>query len=142
MNDQDLTPEQASAKIDELFEQLNLGAGTIKSPTLRQTTDGWEHWAFVVPVFYKCNGPSDVHLFRYKRGIALPEPPKPSHVLASYCRDWLEARAPFEEWADTFGYDSDSRKAEKIYHQCRNCLPDGFLSRETIETFARLSSLL
>jgi len=48
--------------------------------------------------------------------------PNPAEVLASVCRDGLEAESQlFEEWASEFGCDADSRKAEQIYHACRKC---------------------
>jgi len=30
-----------------------------------------------------------------------------------------EASDTFDEWCDNFGYDTDSRQAERIYNQCR-----------------------
>lgn len=46
--------------------------------------------------------------------------PKSYEVLASICREGVEAiQTDFEEWASNFGYDSDSKKAEKIYLECR-----------------------
>jgi len=33
---------------------------------------------------------------------------------------WLDNAASFEEWADEFGFDRDSRKAEKTWKSCRH----------------------
>lgn len=45
--------------------------------------------------------------------------PKLEDVLACLAADATVLDYPsFEEWALDFGYDSDSRKAEKIYHDC------------------------
>lgn len=48
-----------------------------------------------------------------------PIMPDPLDMLYSLVSD-AEAidHATFEEWADNYGYDSDSRKAEKIYRAC------------------------
>lgn len=44
----------------------------------------------------------------------------PAGVLADCCRDGLDAsRQTFESWADEYGYDTDSRKAEEIYRACQ-----------------------
>lgn len=48
--------------------------------------------------------------------------PEPTKFDVLYCIvsdiDGLEETIGFEEWADNFGFDSDSRKAEGIYHAC------------------------
>lgn len=47
---------------------------------------------------------------------------KPSsvEVLASVCAEAIEAtESTFEDWCATFGYDEDSRQAEKTFDACR-----------------------
>lgn len=46
---------------------------------------------------------------------------KPSivDVLSSCLMDTPEPGQSFEDWADELGYDRDSRKAEKIFHECQ-----------------------
>jgi hypothetical protein len=44
--------------------------------------------------------------------------PNPAEVLASVCREGLDADESFESWCGNFGYEEDSRKAEAIYRQC------------------------
>jgi len=66
---------------------------------------------------------------------------RPQEVLACYCEESLEAsETPFEEWAENLGFDADSRKAEKIYNECRDSLPRmlSLLSRENVERMAEL----
>lgn len=47
--------------------------------------------------------------------------PKPYEVFAYICRDGLEAsQNSFQDWAENFGYDSDSIKAKSIYDACLN----------------------
>ena len=44
----------------------------------------------------------------------------PAEVLASLCRDGLDASGQsFESWASEYGYDTDSRKAEEMYRNCQ-----------------------
>lgn len=46
--------------------------------------------------------------------------PAPAEVLATYCREALESsQTTFEQWASEFGYSADSRKAEQLFHKCR-----------------------
>lgn len=40
-------------------------------------------------------------------------------VLMSVASDSSEAFSTFEDWADAYGYDSDSRKAEATYRACQ-----------------------
>lgn len=40
-------------------------------------------------------------------------------VLDCLLSDASNTDAPFEEWAADYGYDTDSRKAEAIFHACR-----------------------
>jgi len=71
--------------------------------------------------------------------------PKPAEVLAAYCADGLEAQeSAFENWAGNFGYDVDSRKAEKIYNQCREQYFNviRLIGQENVERMAELSRML
>lgn len=60
----------------------------------------------------------------YKMGVGHNRrPPELSEVLHALANDANELCAPtpptFEDWAASIGYDSDSRKAEKIYRACK-----------------------
>lgn len=48
-----------------------------------------------------------------------PEPPTAEEILDSLASDVSSIDQPFEEWASEYGYDTDSRKAEKTYEACR-----------------------
>lgn len=66
--------------------------------------------------------------------------PDPIEILWAIARDGDALESTFEDWASEYGYDSDSRKAEKIYRACQ----DGalrlkkILSPEHIETLRNL----
>lgn len=71
--------------------------------------------------------------------------PEPAEVLAACCADGLEAQeSAFEDWAGNFGYDADSRKAEKIYNQCREQYFNviRLIGQENTERMAELSRML
>lgn len=48
-----------------------------------------------------------------------PTPPSAADVLDCLLSDASYASEPFEDWCDSFGYDSDSRKALEIYMECQ-----------------------
>lgn len=67
--------------------------------------------------------------------------PNPAEVLICYCREALEAtEQTFEEWASNFGYDEDSRKAEKAYNHGRDSYSKllKIINKQQIEEFAQI----
>ena len=82
--------------------------------------NGWEHHAYRV----RLNRPDGTRTptFDWMQGAALTESPEdqPDRILDNLISEawsYMEARS-FEEWAADFGYDTDSRKAEKAYREC------------------------
>ena len=51
----------------------------------------------------------------YSMGLAHTGEPTAEDVLDCLASDASSADQPFEEWASDYGYDPDSRKAERIY---------------------------
>lgn len=51
--------------------------------------------------------------------FAKPVPPPVADVLSCLLLDFSAINSLFEEWCAEYGYDTDSRKAEKLYNQCR-----------------------
>lgn len=71
--------------------------------------------------------------------------PSCSEVLGCLCSEAVSAReASFEDWAEEFGYDSDSIKAKNVYDHCANLWHSlrKILTDEQIATFSQLSSRL
>jgi hypothetical protein len=66
--------------------------------------------------------------------------PNPAEVLASVCREGLDADESFENWCSNFGYEEDSRKAESIY---RACTDNGKKARRLLSpaNFAKFADL-
>jgi hypothetical protein len=55
--------------------------------------------------------------------------PNPAEVLASVCREALDAEETFSDWCANFGYEEDSRKAESIYRACQD---NGAMARKLV----------
>ena len=55
----------------------------------------------------------------YSMGSAHTDGPELSDVIYSLLSDTSEDSADFEEWAESFGYDSDSRKAYATWEACK-----------------------
>lgn len=94
--------------------------------------DGWEHFAWTVHLKRK----DETMTVPYRMGTGhativralsweaadhlIPTPPKVEDVLDSLALDasaYENARG-FEDFAGDFGYDTDSRKAERMYLEC------------------------
>lgn len=46
--------------------------------------------------------------------------PDPAEIFAGICREGFEARdVSFEDWAECYGFDPDSREGERIFNACR-----------------------
>lgn len=76
---------------------------------------------------------------RYKNRLKLPTA---KDALACLTLDYGVINHPnFESWADEFGYDKDSREAEKIYNECMKI---ALLLRSTLgeKEIERLTELL
>jgi hypothetical protein len=56
----------------------------------------------------------------FSQGYAHTEPPKVDAVLSCLADDAAGVDASgFEDWAAELGYDTDSRKAERLYQTCK-----------------------
>jgi hypothetical protein len=128
--------EIAAEQLEQAFADTGIKA-TIRGGYLDTDQDGWKHYAFNI-LFDGGDGQSS---FDWRQGIGLverkhrlkrdprlhiddpanmrPIQPKPAEVLGRVCAEYLDARGTsFEDWASNLGYDSDSRKAERIYQEC------------------------
>ncbi len=81
--------------------------------------DGWEHYPYRVKLSYQGRSMTTP----FKTGTGWTEEPTASDVLGSLLSDASgidNARGDFEMWAAEYGYNTDSRKAEKIFRQCKS----------------------
>lgn len=172
METQDLDYKQAAAALDALFQAQGI-KGTVgpwkfskKSPFPTDSKENWPHFSYDI-TFAKATGADETRRFaeltmQWYAGASQKEEnggrncsppqtpkgdrrPKPGEVFGDLCRNALDARGQtFEEWCDSFGYDSDSRKAEKTYLLCQSCYTKlrQFVDYATMQQFADLYSML
>jgi hypothetical protein len=163
--DTDTRPDYkiAAEQLQQAFDALGIKA-TIRGGHLDCDDSGWKHYAFNV-LFESASGAAS---FDWRSGTGNVKPknlskrdprfrkddpvnmepvkPNPAEVLGRICAEYSEARASsFEDWAWSLGYDSDSRKALRIYEEC--LAHQGKLSRiginsETFNTLRDLSNRL
>lgn len=79
--------------------------------------DAWEHHAYTVRLI---NGDGVAMVTPWMQGVGITADPteQTAEIADSLVSDvWsYRQRDNFEDWAEDFGYDTDSRAAEKIYN--------------------------
>jgi hypothetical protein len=75
--------------------------------------DGWTHYAFRLRLKYD----GRTMTVPWRQGIGIQTNPTAEDVMESLLSDaaGFDNARSFEDWAAEYGYDTDSRKAEKIY---------------------------
>lgn len=145
--------KEAAEILNAEFASLGWHKTTVHGGHRTKDDTGWEHFTFQVefvppyksPVFLDWkNGIG--HVFKNGPFKGKPTKPNPAEVLACHCRDYRDAKGEsFDDWAGNYGYDTDSRKAFRIYEDCLAIGPKlkalGLTSQQ-IERFADLSSML
>lgn len=104
------------ANTEPTLESLKLSV-SFAGPRLIKK-DNWPcHWWVVT--FTRGNRTES---FDYYMGTGLKaKTPNPIEILSFISRDYLSTNhVAYEDWADGFGYDKDSRKGEEIYKLCRH----------------------
>ena len=84
-----------------------------------QNDDGWDHFAWSLTVVNNYDHNQTAYVFPFNQGLAHTDKPTLVDIISALLSDAscvLSAR-DFEDFASNLGYDPDSRKAEKIYHQ-------------------------
>lgn len=97
------------------FEVINLGLGEME----RGTGNVMNRWLSV----FTDTDIKHCQTFDYYTGTGLqhqgkPVPPCAADVLYCLLNDRSAVGQTFEEWASDYGYDTDSRAAERIYSAC------------------------
>jgi hypothetical protein len=87
---------------------------------LRVNSDGWKNYLWRVTLK---RGAEAVRI-NFHRGTGhakdgVPTPPKLSDVIFALLNDWQGGRETFKSFCSLFGYDTDSRKAFKIWEACK-----------------------
>jgi len=78
-------------------------------------------------------------------GVAVIFPPHPADVFYCICRDYeVRDYQCFEDWANAYGYDTDSRRAERTYNACLGIAQQmhRVLGHEIVATLTELTNEL
>lgn len=91
---------------------------THANPNIDSMGRGATHWSCEIRQVGKGN--ADTLVTFYSMGSGLKGAPELADVLDCLASDASGAdnARDFEDWASEYGYDTDSRKAEKIYNAC------------------------
>ena len=135
MNNHETNPESTTATdplADIAFSVRQIPARTDGFQDATDTDSGRTHWEYTLQrVCHKLTG-------QFSQGSAHRSPPKLKGILSCLIMDADGADAlTFEEWCSDFGYDTDSRKAERIFNECRriSVLLQRILPREHWNTY-------
>lgn len=129
--------ERSPAQLEDVCKERDVG---IVCVFVERTADEnkWEHFAWEVTLMYRkrsykttfrcgvghVKDPKIVQKIEWGEypnmpWKALAKAPTAADVLSCLCSDARSAdRTTFEDWCSDLGYDTDSRKAEKIYLAC------------------------
>jgi len=101
-------------------------------PDYSYTGDDWDrgasHWRVTLSRPYVVDGNNGCArmVTEFHQGSTHTEPPTVEDVMSCLLLDasGVDQARDFEDWASDYGYDTDSRKAEKIYNDCRESAED------------------
>ena len=135
----------AARELKDKFSALNpkLTATITGGAVLVSDADKWDHYAYNVCFLNTRTG--CYANFAWRQGSGVKDEPKASTVLGAVCQDYADSDCSFEDWADNYGYDKDSRKAEKMFNACRETgvnLKHLGLTTEQIQEFAAINARL
>lgn len=133
--------------MEDTIEELGANVSIVATYKGRETNeDGWEHDAWTVTLTYQGRTYKDI-AYRMGTGHSKPyptakvradleswrlqqeqkrwepTPPTASSVIDSLLLDVSGLDQRFEDWATDYGFDEDSRKAERFYNECLKVLP-------------------
>jgi hypothetical protein len=101
-----------------ILEAMGVISANLRIPQRPDGNDGWDERASHWRVLILRNG-MDVTT-HYSMGSAHTSEPELADVMGSLLRDAEGTEnTTFEEWADSYGLDSDSRKAERSFTACQ-----------------------
>jgi len=136
-HDHEIAKDELQAAFAGICFRLNL-KGVVSGGQIATDADGWKHHAYSVMFDGRQS-------FSWMQGTGIKTGPNPAEVLASCCRDFQYAKTTFDDFCADFGYDIDSRKAERVYFACQEMGPKLFklgLTHAEIEILADLASRL
>jgi hypothetical protein len=89
----------------------------LDGPDYQRDAEQWEHNAYRVELRHEAR----TMVSPWRQGILCVGDPTVERVLDSIASDCasVENARDFADWCDEVGYDTDSRKAEATYYECR-----------------------
>lgn len=104
-------------KLADYVEHTGITVEIESGPDWTTDEDGWEHHAY--ELLLKNPAEKTEMKLPWKHGTGITEDPdeRPENILDVLISDgWgYEQAQSFEDWAGEYGYDTDSRKAERIW---------------------------
>lgn len=96
-------------------------AGVARCPAYKATWHHSKKWEKEKALAWECENGKAAHINNYGEVTRAGPPLQPNFadVIASLVRDYnVLDEGSFENWAESLGYDTDSRKAEAIHRAC------------------------
>jgi hypothetical protein len=108
---------------ETLFDYVRQQGITLRvtsGPERKRDDEGWEHDAYRVTLRRPGARPWVRIGYRMGTGHANRGGPEVAEVLNALILDgWTARQESFEDWCGEYGYDTDSRRAERMYRACR-----------------------
>ena len=106
--------------IQEFITENRIKGEKIKvfaNPHMEDTGHKMNHWQVKLG---KLTHPNDEMIVHFSMGLAHKKPPSTVDVLDCLASDAasIENASGFEDWASEFGYDTDSRRAQRTFEVC------------------------
>jgi hypothetical protein len=104
-----------------ILDAMNVTFSSVRQASRSDDLSDWaedaSHWKILIK-----HGSKEMTAF-YSMGSAHTGVPSDTDVFSSLLSDTSDIEgASFEDWAHSLGYDTDSRKAEKIFQACERTL--------------------
>lgn len=129
------TINNTAKKVDEFANEIGLSFSSSEGELVY---DGcWKAYQYTVTL---ARGGS-VMTLDFKQGVGVKELPSLAVVLECVLSDINGINdMTFEEWANDFGYDSDSRSAESIFNACKKEYDDlnNLLTKDEQDVFYQI----
>lgn len=113
--------------LDVLCKELNIRIFCLPTHENPNSSDGWNtdeqhHWSVKLERFSKDGKRKTLTTF-FSQGSAHKSAPSSADVLSCLVNDATSGEMSFKDFCSEFGYDMDSRSAEKIWQGCAEMAP-------------------
>lgn len=109
-------------KLSTYLDTLNIGYSRLQKASRKDMTE-WDKYArhFFMVITRQVNGKTIEIEGEYSQGSGIKElPTKADYILALLTDTSGIEGQTFKDFCSNFGYDEDSRRAERIYRACMN----------------------